>query len=204
MENEELRKIWKSMNVDTFHKSKEELDLLLASKTRQAFNKYLVIIGTSITVSLALTVFLVITTVNRSTDTLYVANNLALGLIALTALFSGVYSWHKLTSDRFDQPLRVWLEKRITMLSKWLYGKQSKLYVFIIPVIYLLTVLSIHVYFEEKTFAEVFQTGESIAGLIVGGAVGLFVAYFTARKIRRFEKRNLEFLKDLYDRLGKM
>ncbi len=204
MENDELKKIWNSINTDAFHKSKEELDLLLASKTRQTFNKYLIIIGTSIAVSLALIVFLTFTSIRRHTDLFYVVNNLALGLITLTALFSGVYSWYQLANTPYDRPLKEWLGKRIKLLSGWLTGKQSKLYIFIIPVIYVLTVLSIHVYFEGKTFTEVLSTGESLAGLIVGAVIGLFVAYFTARKIRQYEMRNFEFLKSLYDRLGKM
>lgn len=62
--------------------------------------------------------------------------------------------------------------------------------------------LSIHVYFENKLFIEVIKTEESIIGLIVGVSIGLFVSYYVAGKIRKHHLINLEFLKNLYDRLS--
>jgi hypothetical protein len=94
-------------------------------------------------------------------------------------------------NNKFNQPLKEWLEVRIILLSKWLTGKLSKLYIFLIPVLYALTVLSIHVYFENKTFIEVLKTEESIIGLIVGASIGLFISYYAARKIRKYQLHNL-------------
>jgi hypothetical protein len=62
-------------------------------------------------------------------------------------------------------------------------------------------ILSIHVYYEHKPFIEVMKNEESIVGLIIGFAVGLFVSYLAINKIRRYQLRNLEFLKELYSRL---
>lgn len=87
------------------------------------------------------------------------------------------------------------------MLSKWLTGKFSKLYLFLIPLLYVLTVFSIHVYFENKPFLEVLNTEESVVGLIIAAPIGLFVSYFAVNKIRKYQLQNLEFLKDLYNRL---
>ena len=91
--------------------------------------------------------------------------------------------------------------EELIYLSKWVTGKFSKLYILLIPFLYVLTVLSIHVYFENKPFIEVLKTEESIIGLIVGTPIGLFVSFFAVRKIRKYQLNNLEFLKDLYDRL---
>ena len=66
----------------------------------------------------------------------------------------------------------------------------------------ILTLLSSHVYFENKLFIEVLKIEESIFGLIVATPIGLFVSYFAVKRIRRYQLRNLEFLKDLHGRLS--
>ncbi len=201
MENSELQKIWKSVDSEIIQKSKDELNLLLASKTKQTINKFLVIMSISITVCVGLLIWLAITSLNRKEDVWYLINNGMLGIITMTSLFSGLRSWHKLQRNKYNEPLKNWLEMRIKLLSKWLLGRLSKLYLFLMPFVYLLTVLSIHVYFENKLFMEVFKTEESLMGLLIGTPIGLFVAYFVVRKIRKYQLRNLEFLKDLHSRL---
>jgi len=202
MENNELQKIWKSADTEINQKSKEELNLLLTSVTRHTVNKFLIIIGVGIISGLGLIIYLIITSLNRQDDAIYLINNTALGIIASISIVSGFMSWHKLQDGKFDQPLRNWLEVRIDFLSRSVSRKCNKLYIFLIPVVYVLTVLSIHVYFENKPFIEVLTTKESIMGLIVGTPVGLIVSYIVIRKIRKHHLINLEFLKDLYNRLG--
>jgi hypothetical protein len=73
----------------------------------------------------------------------------------------------------------------------------------VLPLIYLLTVLSIHVYFEDKPFIELVNSGDSIHGLLVGIPFGLFISYYLVRRIRKSQLQNIEFLKDLYNRLSK-
>jgi hypothetical protein len=201
MENNELQKIWKTIDIEINQKSKEELNLLLTSKTKQTINKFLVIMSISILVCVGLLIYLTITSLNRQNDLIYLINNLTLGIVTTISLISGLLSWYKIQNNKYNQPLKNWLEERINLLSKWLTGRFSKLYLFLIPLLYILTVLSIHVYFENKSFVEVLNTEESIIGLIVGTPVGLFVSYFAVRKIRKFQIHNLEFLKDLHERL---
>lgn len=201
MENNELQKIWKTIDTGFNQKSKEELNLLLSSKTRQTINKFLVIMSISILVCVGLLIFLTITSLNRQDDLIYLINNATLGIVTTISLISGLLSWYKVQNNKYNQPLKNWLEARINLLSKWLTGRFSKLYLFLIPLLYVLTVLSIHVYFENKSFIEVLNTEESIIGLIVGAPVGLFVSYFAVRKIRKYQIHNLEFLKDLHGRL---
>jgi hypothetical protein len=198
MENDELQKIWKNVDSEINQKTKDELNLLLTSKTKQTLNKFLVIISISILVSLGLLIYLTITSLNRQNDLIYLTNNITLGMITITSLISGLWSWYKFQNNKYNQPLKNWLEIRINILTKWLTGKYSKLYLFIIPLLYVLIVLSIHVYFENKPFIDVLKTEESIIGLIVGAPIGLFVSYYAARKIRKIQLQNLEFLKDLY------
>jgi len=58
--------------------------------------------------------------------------------------------------------------------------------------------ISIHVYFEYKTFMEVVKNEESIYGLTIGFIIGLFVSFFAISKIRKYQLKNLEYLKELY------
>lgn len=204
MENIELQKLWKNIDTEIKQKSKEELNLLLSSKTKQTINKFLLIMGFSNLVCIGILVYVTITALNRPDDLIYLINNVTLGVVTLISLFSGLYSWRKFQNYKYDQPLRDWLEVRINLLSKWLTGSYSKLYIFLMPFLYLLTVLSIHVYFENKSFIDVLNTEESVFGLIVGIPLGLFVSYYSVRKIRKYQLQNLDFLKDLYGRLGKL
>ena len=201
MENIELQKIWKTIDKEINPKSKDELSLLLKSKAKQTLNKFVVILSTSILTSVGLIMFLLITSIKRQNDLLYLINNAVLGLLVIVSLISGVLSWYKIQNNKFNLSLKNWLNERISLLSKWLTGKYSKLYLFVIPVLYVLTVLSIHVYFENKSFIEVLNTEESIIGLIIAAPIGLFVSFYAVRKIRRYQLNNLNFLKDLHGRL---
>ena len=201
MENNELQKIWKDSDREIHQKSKDELNLLLASITRNTIYKFLYIIGTGILSGIGLLIFLTFTSLNRLDDPIYLINNITLGIICLISIVSGLMSWYKLQNKEPNQSLRNWLEVRINHLSKLVKGKFNKLYIIILPIIYALTVLSIHVYFENKPFLDVLGTGESMIGLIIGTPIGLFVSFFAVRKIRKHELTNLEFLKDLYNRL---
>ena len=201
MENNELQKIWKTVDTEINQKSKEELNLLLTSKTKQIINKFLVTMSISIFICIGLLFYLTITSLNRQNDLIYLINNATLGIVTIISLVSGLLSWYKLQNNRYNQPLKNWLEDRINLLTKWLTGKLSKLYLFLIPFLYVLIVLSIHVYYENKSFIDVLNTEESIIGLIVGAPIGLFVSYLGARKIRKYQLNNLEFLKDLHSRL---
>ncbi len=201
MKNNELQKIWKTIDTEINQKSKDELNLLLTSKAKRTINKFLVVMSISILICTGLLIYLTITSLNRQNDLIYLINNATLGIVTIISLISGLLSWYKIQNNRYNQSLKNWLETRINLLSKWLTGKFSKLYLFLIPFLYVLTVLSIHVYFENKSFIEVLNTQESIIGLIVGAPIGLFVSYFGARKIRKYQLHNLEFLKDLHGRL---
>ena len=172
MENIELQNIWKTIDNEINPKSKDELSLLLKSKAKQTLNKFIVILSTSILTSVGLIIFLLITALKRQDDLIYLINNAVLGLLVIVSLISGVLSWYKIQNNKFSLPLKDWLSARISLLSKWLTGKFSKLYFFVIPILYVLTVLSIHVYYENKSFIEVLNTEESIIGLIVAAPIG--------------------------------
>jgi len=201
MENSELQKIWKSIDGEINMKSKEELGLLLTSKAKQTINKFRIITGISAIICPGLLIWLTVTVLNRPDDKIYMINNIALGVITVLSFVSALWSVYKLQDNKLNRPLKEWLGERIKLLSKWLTGPYNKLYIILIPIIYVLMILSIHVYYENEPYLDVLKNGESLTGLIVGTPIGLFVAFFAVRKIRKYELKTLDFLKDLYGRL---
>jgi hypothetical protein len=201
METNELQNIWKNIDSEISLKTTEELNQLLTIKTRKTINKFLFIFSIDVIVCVGLIVFLIMTALNRQSDILYLLNNTILCIITLTALIISLLSINKLQSNKYNLSLKNWLEQRIKLLSRWLLGKYSKLYIVLIPLLLVMINISIHVYFEYGPFLEVMKNGESIYGLVIGFLIGLFVSYFAIGKIRKYQIRNLEFLKELHAHL---
>jgi hypothetical protein len=201
MENNELQKIWKNIDSEIDLKTTGQLNQLLDNKIRKTINKFFFILSIDIIVSFGLIVFLIVTALNRQDDIFYLINNSILILITFSALIISLFSLNKLNRNQCNLSLKDWLEQRINLLSKWLLGKYSKLYIVIIPILLVMINISIHVYYEYKPFVEVMKSEESIIGLIVGFLVGLFVSYFAINKIRKYQIKNLEFLKELHTQL---
>src|SRR5512145_255252 len=171
MENNEILKTWKDMDNSIDLKTKEELNDLLNYKIRKTINKFLYVLGFSIIVCSGLIIFLTITALNRKEDLFYQLNNLALGVITIAGLVSSLYSWYRMQNNRYNQTLKKWLEEQISPISKELTGRFRNLYVVLIPLLYAMTVISIHVYYEEKPLLEVLRTEESIIALLVGAPI---------------------------------
>jgi hypothetical protein len=201
METNELQNIWKNIDSEINLKTIDELNQSLTIKTKQTINKFLFIFSIDIIVCVGVIVFLILTALNRQDDIIYLINNSILCLITVISLIISLLSWKKLQNNKFNLSLKDWVEQRIKLLSRWLLGKYSKLYIVLIPVLIIMINLSIHVYYEYKPFIEVMKNEESIIGLIVGFPIGLIVSYFVINKIRKYQLKNLEFLKELHSHL---
>lgn len=201
METNDLKNLWKSLDSEISLKSISELNQSLTLKSQKTVNKYLFILITDIIVCVGLMIFLVITAYNRQRDIFYLLNNSALFSITAVSLVVSVLTLKKLQNNKYNMPLKDWLEQRIKLLSKWLMGKYSKLYIVLIPILLVLINLSIHVYYEYKPFLEVMKNQESMFGLLFGFIIGLFVAFYAVGKIRKYQIKNLGILKDLYTQL---
>lgn len=202
METDKLHTIWKKIDSEIHLKPISELNKSLAAKTRKTMNNFLFFLGVDIIVCTGVIIFLTITALNRLDDIIYLANNSALCLITLTSLIVSVWSYYKLQNNKLNLSLKDWLGERIELLSQWLLGKSSKIYIFLLPVLLVMMNLSIHVYYEYKPFIEVLKDRESLPGLTVGFLVGLIVSIYAVKKIRRHQLLNLKFLKELYDQLS--
>jgi hypothetical protein len=204
METNELQNIWKNIDSEISLKTTSELNQLLTIKTRKTINKFLFIFSIDVFVCVGFVVFLILTALNRQSDIIYLINNSILCLITLTSLIISLLSIKKLQNNKYNLSLKDWLEQRIKLLSGWLLGKYSKFYIVLIPLLLVMINLSIHIYFEYRPFFEVIKNGESIYGLAIGFLTGIFVSYFVISKIRKYQIRNLEFLKGLYNHLDNM
>ena len=201
METDRLQNIWKSNETKIKLKTINELNQSLAAKSRQTINKFLIFFVIDIFVCVGMIVFLIITALNRQGDILYQANNAVLGLVTLTSFVVSLLSWIKLRNNKFNSPLKEWVEQRIRLLSKWLLGKYSKLYIGLIPILLVMINISIHVYYEYKPLLEVVKNEESVIGLILGIIIGVFVSFYAINKIRRYQIKNLRYLKEIHAQL---
>ena len=201
MENNELQNTWKNIDAEMNRKTTGELNQYLTDKCQKTMNKFLFLISIDIVTVIGLIAFLIITALNRQDDIIYQFNNLTLCAISLSALVFSFLSLKKLQVNKYNLPLKDWLEQRIKLLSEWLLGKYSKLYIVVIPVLVAMIMLSIHVYYEYKPFLEVMRDADSIYGMVAGYTIGLFVSFFVVSKIRKYQLKNLEFLKDLHEQL---
>lgn len=207
-ENKELQKIWKNVDGEINQKSSDELNLLLTSKARQALNKFVVINAVSIFICIAVIVWLAITSFNRQDDVLYLVNNAILGATVFISLYHGLTVWYKLRNKKCDTSLKTWFEIRINILSKWLNGKLHNIEFYLFPLLYILTFLSIHVYYSGFDFIELFQSekflNEDIWGIIVFTPIILALGFHYMIKTRKYYLQKLEFLKELHGRLSNL
>lgn len=202
METDKLKDIWKKNEAEIKLKTINELNQSLAAKSRQTINKFLVFLAIDIFVCVGLIIFLIITALNRQGDTLYLVNNGMLSLITLISLVVSVLLWNKLQSNKFNLPLKEWVWQRIRLLSRLAMGKYSKFYIVLLPVLLVMINISIHVYYEYKPLTEVMRNTDSVIGLMVGFIVGMVVSFYALNKIRRYQIKNLGYLKEMYDQLS--
>lgn len=198
MKENNIQSAWQKIDSEMQPETNEELNNKLKLKSKKIMNKFLFSTGISGIISAGVIVFLVIATVNRWEDIYYRTINFVLGLIILFSFGSAINSFFFLLNAPKNIPLKQALTKRKEKISKWL---SSKLPYFILPVICMLLMLSIHVYFEQNHFAEVITTEESFFGLIIGLTIGLTVAWFAMKKIRKSQLSHLKHLDELFEEM---
>jgi hypothetical protein len=196
MKENNIQSAWQTIESKIQPETNEELNNILKRKSKRIMKKFLLSAGVSGIISLGVIVFLIIATVNRWEDVYYRTINFALGLIILVSFGSAVNSFLFLLNAPKNISLKQAITKRKEKIAKWL---SSKLPYFILPLICMLLMLSIHVYFEQTLFAEVITTEESFFGLFAGLTVGLAVAYFVMKKIRESQLSHLKRLNKLLE-----
>lgn len=198
MGESDLHNLWQDAAQKQQMKTKDELAGIIDSKAKKTANRFLFTTAVSGGISIGVIVFLTITALNRTEDLFYVLNNITLGIITVASLGSAIYSWRKLQNNKYSMSLKKWLETDIAMISKSLKGKLRFAYIIVIPVIYILMIFSINIYFGDKMFVEVFQSEDAVIALIFGAVIGLSVSFYVERKIRKYHLKSLNVLEELY------
>lgn len=198
MKENNIQSAWQKINSELQPESTEELNNKLKRESKRIIKRFLLSAGVSGIISLGVIVFLIIATVNRWEDIYYRTINFALGLIILGSFTSAASSFIYLLNLPKNIPVKQAFTKRKEKITKWL---SSKLPYFILPVICMLLMLSIHVYFEQSHFLTVITSEESFFGLIAGLTVGLAVAYFVMKKIRESQQSHLKHLDELLEEM---
>jgi Co/Zn/Cd efflux system component len=199
MENKDLHEMWKNIDSGISNKSKPELNNILNTKVKSTINELLLVIFSSSVITVLFLAFLVIAAIHRSTDKFYVINNSLMILIALIALIQKIFSFRTLNNNKANLPLKEWLKYRIELLSGMIYNNTAY---YILPLGFILAMLSVRVYFSSQTLVEMVSSVDSIVGLIIGGFIGLSVAILSVRKIKRKQSGNLDYLRELYNQMS--
>jgi len=199
MTTDSLQNIWKQVDSGIERKPENELNSILERKVRKTMNRFYLSLGVSVMISAGFLVFLIIASINKPDDILYLINNLLLVAIVLFSLGSSLWSWYRLLYNRNNLSMKEWLEVRIGWLSKWLH---NKLAYFLLPVLFLLTFFSLHFSSPYLSFTQVAENKpEMLTGVFAGIIVGGIVVFFVFRAKRRYYLRKLDQLKELYDEL---
>lgn len=202
MENNDFQIIWKDAGSNIPPKSKDELNRILEEKATRTLNKFIAIIIASVSSSIGLITWLILTSINRQNDTAFLLNNAFIGIITICALIAGIRNWLKLQDNRFDMPLKQWLEERVSFLSNNKSRPLAKLYILLLPLLCIMIILSIHVYYEYQPFLEVIRNGESVAALVPGMTMAIIAAFFVNLRLRKFTAANLSYLRELLNRIS--
>ncbi len=191
-----IEKNWEKFNSLLPSQSVEELDNILSKRIKKTLNSFVFLILFSLVVETGILFFLIITILKRSNDILYLINNSLLGLITILAFISSILAIKNL-KDKRNEPLKIWLENKISLLEKSLSKRRFIIQNLILPVIFSLIFLSIHVYFSDQPFLELFKSSESVFGLTAGFIVGLCVSFYILKRIQKEHRKSLRYLQKI-------
>ena len=203
MENNELQKLWKSVDSGLQLKSKEELNLLLSSKAKNTLNRFLVLYTISGLTGIGVIVYIAIATLDHNNDIPFLIHNMFLGLVILWSITANYIVQKRLRSTPINQPLKHWLENKIKLLSGLMKPRPRYVSFIVITVLFLLVDISIQVNMSNMLYIKFMSNKETLMGLIISIPIGLFVSFFASSRLRKFQVKNLEFLNDMYNRLCK-
>lgn len=202
METNKVFDTWRKLDSEVKPKTNKEMEQILSEKVKRTMTKFTTLIAVDVICCLGVAAYLIITSVNRIGDFYYLLNNIILGCVVVAAMVVSLWALKKLNEGQSTLSLKEHLEQRINLLSNWLQGKYKWVYFILTPIILLLVLLSIHVYFEKLPLVTVLKSEDSMFGIAFGFLFGLFVAYFVIIRIRKFQLANLKDLKDIHGSLA--
>lgn len=194
METNELKNIWIEMEGILTPKTKNELKEILLSKTKKILSKFRWFLMTSILLCIGVITFLIIASLKLKSDILYLLNNTVVALIIIALLVYYIKSYKKLYFN-VSEDYNVYrsLNNKVQFLSKEL---KTKFEIILIPVLGILLILSVNVFYTSRNLLGTFQDKENLWGLIFGFSIGMLIAFYFARKISKYQKKELRILQN--------
>lgn len=192
MEND-LRNIWTEVEGELIPKSESELNDILLQKSTEVMSRFKWLSGIGISICIGVLTFLVISSVSLRNDVLYLINNALLAFFLVDALVYNIRFIRDLdyTTGGSSNVYTI-LNEKARKIERALKQKNQ---ILLLPVISLLLLISIHVYFSSGSFIVMFQDEESMWGLSFGFLSGLIVSIYFERKINRKQQKDLKRLR---------
>lgn len=194
MENNDIRQIWKNVEADLGSLHRDELGKILAVKIHKVRTGFYLSTSINLLIMVSYFTFLVIALMNRWDDVYYRINNLLIGGFTLVALVSEGIMLRMLKKNNRDLSQKEWLERSIHYLRRELKQRISW---YIVPVLAVLSMLSIHIYFSQERFTDIFMQPENLWGIALGLVIGLTVAYLFICRYRKAKRKKLRYLEGL-------
>lgn len=198
MKNNELTDIWKKgIDEKIINYTKEELHSMLLSKAKASIRKFYSFDLLPILFS-AFLFYLVVTSISRLHDTLFVIGNALLAVILITVFILNVISFKKMNKYDPSQSMKDWLKYRIDALEKSINAMGGYI---LSPTVFLLTAISVNVYIQNRPYLEVITSQQFMVGFLIGAIVAAPIIYLINRKSRKIYAETLDNLRELYNQI---
>lgn len=200
MKKNRLQDIWQQGSSNIERQTVEQLNAYLEGKVAKVMRKHFFVNYISITVGLLMIVLLIYAGVNKAYDIYYLINNIILCFIIIIFVVSTIRAYYKMNYNTIGLPFRDWLRYRINELSK--FQKSYSIRYLCAVLIILPSYLSFFVYFVDRPFLKVLMSEQFYFSYFIVFIGGSFSAFLAIWNIRRYNKKILETLKDLYAQLS--
>ncbi|GHV42632.1 hypothetical protein FACS1894179_11290 [Bacteroidia bacterium] len=197
MKTNELQSLWKG-NIDSYISdySKEELKSILVNKARSHIRGFYSLEILSVVCGI-FGFFLVVASIAHKSDALYVINNIILIVILAFSLTSSIWSYKKMKNCNADEPLKLWLKRRIFYIevSQHFYIANC----IILPVVLIMTNISTLVYLNSSTFSEMIVSSTFFISLFISLIVTIPIVYLGEKRRKKTGDNIIINLKEIYN-----
>ena len=174
----------------------EEIRTLLLEKHDSIIRGQKIFHLVSVILCIGLLIYLIITTILRSRDSLFVILNTIIILIVIPLAISSFYTFQQLYSNSMGNGnIKEWLEVRIVHIER-LVRRSRWQSVFVVIFVGLLE-LSIHTFFRNTNISAILADEESRWGLLAGFCTGSISALIVAKALTKHFKNNLSRLSSI-------
>jgi hypothetical protein len=197
MKTNELQSLWKG-NIDSYISdcSKEEIKSILINKSR-SYIRGLYSLEILSMICGIFGFFLVVASIAHKSDMLYVINNIILIAILAFSLISSIWSYKKMKNCNADEPLKMWLKKRIYYIEASQHFYITKC--IILPIILVMANISTLVYLKSSTFSKMIVSPTFFISLFISLIMIIPIVYFGEKRRKKSGDNIINNLKEIYN-----